>query len=284
MSQKVRTNPRTSRTTTESLYRGVSPGEYADIIRSGRITGRGNLFSGDPRCSFVFFGREQFVGMRDVVRSQGEDVTRYVGSLPEIVSLAGEVGRLEAELWRVDKQATAFWYKGETAEVREKQKEYRKAVRLLDTTFRQLEVAHKVARRRAGLTSLVLRLDGVRGGTLFTEGDSFHATDEVGFKRARGVKIAKHLAKVYVYDENGLRAELEGGEALDLEGPGGKLLALAEAASTVPGSGRTPGRRRNPMNIVTFILWDTIGRDVAKHVVKHVKKRVNGALRRRNKR
>lgn len=147
----------------EAMWRSVSPDEMVDILKSGRITGRGNTFAYDDR-DFVFFGTEGELA----VRHHGEDTGRQVATRPEWRRRLKEARDADENVsfvfWAIDDEAA------------KEREEYR---------------------RRYGATSFVLELTDVPGGTLFRGGESKDGRDEVGFPRSHGVST-RHVSAVHV--------------------------------------------------------------------------------------
>lgn len=212
-----RRNPVTQRTTLEALYRSVSPGEYRDILLTGRIIGRGGWFSGDER-NLIFFAPDM-----DSVIGQGEDIQRYVTSLPDIraklekkeefynvyLDLLGERDRLygddgfynrmpDAMRRRIDEASKRFF------------KEQKKVFAEVDRMAKQV----KEQNRRDGATSYILEFQGLADGTLHTGTESYHWGPEVGFER--GAVTLEHLARVHIVLEGKIVRVLDAEEALQL--------------------------------------------------------------------
>lgn len=201
----IRRNPIAPRTTTETLFRSVSPGEYADFLARGRLVGRGGWFSGDERGK-VWFGR-----VLQEVKHSGEDVSRYVVSLPEFMEESARINSLHQEYVELRKQVNSlsgeddlYWRVPPALRRRMLQAEdryYREHQKNLDHMTR---VEAKVRRQnlRDGATSFVLEFQGLSGGTAYTGKDSFHGSlhsekaAEIGFEP--GEVTFDNLARVHV--------------------------------------------------------------------------------------
>jgi hypothetical protein len=207
-------NPALPRDSTSVLYRGISPQEMLDVLRSGRIVGRGNAFSGDSRSTLVFFAEAD----PSALAHQGDDSVRAVQSDPKFVAAFDAIHAARDPL---ERRMHALDY-DDWSSAKERMR-LRAALRPLDARFKRLQdkmfaEAHKrktvFAEKHDGITSFVLELHDVPGGTRFTAPDSFHDGDEVGFDRASGVS-AKYIAWVYPVRGTG-HGKLSMGEPMTL--------------------------------------------------------------------
>jgi len=192
-----RTNPVEPRADTGPLYRGVSPPEMIDILRTGRIVGRGNYFSGDPREHLVFFGE----GGTDAVSDQGLDALRTAQSEPAFVSKSRDLAALERDLeernrrrvppplYRRDPEGDAMRREDDRLAARRR--------RLQKTLYdRAAALSARYERLYDGVRGFVVALEGVPGGVRYTGADSWHQGPEVGLERDPGVS-ARYITAVY---------------------------------------------------------------------------------------
>ena len=196
------------------LYRSVSPEELADIFATRRITGRGNSFSGDAR-DMVFFGE---TSVEDVL-SQGEDTLRAASTDPKHAATRARMQELDDELNEAHRALKAFYSRHgidpHSYSEWEHPKAVRDAVERLERTIKSASAAYdKVQRpwlrkveaeakklrerdrKRYGATSFVVELHNVPDGVRFTDGDSYHQSPEVGFRRPRGPNIGDALGRI----------------------------------------------------------------------------------------
>jgi hypothetical protein len=196
------------------LYRSVSPEELADIFATGRITGRGNTFSGDGR-DMVFFGE---ASVEDVL-SQGEDTLRAASTDPKHAATRARMQELDDEVTAAHRTLKALYARHgidpHDYSEWEHPKAVRDAVERLERTLKSASAAYdrvqrpwlrKVEaeaaklrerdRKRYGATSFVVELHNVPDGVRFTDADSYHQTAEVGFRRPRGPNIGDALGRI----------------------------------------------------------------------------------------
>jgi hypothetical protein len=179
-----RTNPVAPRADSGPLYRGVSPPEMADILRTGRIVGRGNYFSGDPREHLVFFGEDG----PDAVSDQSLDVVRTAQSEPAFVARSRALAELERDLeernrrhelpplWRPDPAGDAL--RREDARLASQRR------RLQEALYDRADALRaRYDRLYGGVYGFVVALEGVPGGVRYTGADSWHQGTEVGLPR-----------------------------------------------------------------------------------------------------
>lgn len=204
MKQRSRRNPIVPRATSEALFRSVSPEEMIDIVRTGLITGRGNAFSGDARSHLVFFGTH---GVDDVLHN-GEDSLRQVNSSPVFWNA---FRALDADDRTIERERAHFaQYQSDyginpprgqakrfSAYRKLTEKQHKARMKLLDAMYKEAARLRAHHIKTLGATSFVIELHDVPGGTLYTETDSFHQSDEVGFDREVGVS-AEHIAWVSI--------------------------------------------------------------------------------------
>jgi hypothetical protein len=175
-----------------------------DIVRTGRIVGRGNFFSGDRRDHLVFFGN---TSVEDVSHS-GEDTLRAVYSSPaflaEWAQIHEETRRLDREWKRFSGMLSDYGYdvpKGQRVEFNRVRKAreslLKKESKLRDKMYAAAKALKAKNRKKFGATSFTLELEGAPGGIAFTGEDSAHGRDEVGFLRDPGVS-ADYIRRVHV--------------------------------------------------------------------------------------
>jgi hypothetical protein len=196
------------------LFRSVSPDELADIFATGRITGRGNTFSGDGR-DMVFFGE---TSVEDVL-SQGEDTLRAVSTDPKYDVTRARMQALDDELNEAHRALKAFYARhgidphdyspwSHPKAVRDAVERLERAIKSASAAYDKVQrpwlrkVEAETAkvrernRKRYGATSFVVELHNVPDGVRYTDGDSFHQTAEVGFRRPRGPNIGDALGRI----------------------------------------------------------------------------------------
>lgn len=200
----ARRNPKGPRTDRGALFRSVSPWEMADILKTGEIRGFGAYFSGDQRENCLWFGTSI-----EGVWHNGEDWSRFVHSWApvretyELSHRVYDVLRLsEKTLDKLD-----LWSRRESP------------VRKISERARPLydkiqKAAHKVqmaaldlvdrVRDATPVTSYVLELHGVEGGTLYTDNDSLNGAPEVCLKPP---VPASKIAMVWLVKGRGWTAE-----------------------------------------------------------------------------
>jgi len=251
-------NP-SERRTKEPLFRSVSPAEYADILASGRVVGRRNWFSGDRR-DMVFFGQAL-----DGVLGQGEDVSRYVASIPEVREeleakevLFREYHRLNDE--RREKYGVKGFHWGVPAafERRVRQAEER-AFKAQKKVFGDMDRRIKQVReqnRRDRATSYVLEMHGLPGGTLFTGDESFHTGPEVGF--APGTVGLDHLARVHVVLDGEVVRVLSREEALQLGPTPNAPRRMVRGVAAQPRTNPSDDFAMWVVRLVDTTSWDDI--------------------------
>jgi hypothetical protein len=202
--RRARRNPITPRDTTGPIFRSVSPEEMIDIVRTGRITGRGNAFSGDQRVDMVFFGTKN---AKDVMHN-GEDTLRQVSSSPafqdKFRALDTDLEKIESEREYFAGHMSDFGYSVPRAQDKRfsawrklQDRHYKAHKKVQDAMYATVTKLRDQHRRKFGATSFTIELRDVPGGVLYTSPDSSHQTDEVGFKRKPGVS-AEHIAWVSV--------------------------------------------------------------------------------------
>ena len=191
-------NPVYPRTTTAPLYRSISPLELIEILKSGRIVGRGNTFSGDDR-DLVFFADAD-----TDLKYQGEDMARSIYSDPAVAkkfdALHTEERALEAERRRINPR-DQMWLPAAAQKaldtIRRAQDRNTRSLRAL-----QKSLDAKGRKRRDmfldkyGVTSFIVELHDAPGGIVYDGGDTRHLGTEIGFERVPGVD-ARYIAAVY---------------------------------------------------------------------------------------
>ncbi len=196
------------------LYRSVSPDELADIFATGRITGRGNTFSGDGR-DMVFFGE---TSVEDVL-SQGEDTLRAVSTDPKYDAARAMLRDLDAQEREAHTALKALYDRhgidphdytpwSHPKAVRDAVERLERAIKSASAAYDKMQrpwlrkVEAETAkvrernRKRYGATSFVVELHNVAYGVRFTDADSYHQTAEVGFDRPDGPYIGNRLSKI----------------------------------------------------------------------------------------
>lgn len=196
------------------LYRSVSPGELADIFATGRIVGRGNVFSGDAR-DMVFFGTESVEDVAD----QSEDFSRAAFGDPKHAETRARLRAIDES----ERKARAAFKKFAKSvgsdewhfdpwehpkEIRERGIALKKEISKAEDAYRKVQApwlkkcaseatkATAQNRKKYGATSFVIELRNVPGGTRFSTPHSAHRSDEVGFDRPTGVDASK-IVRVY---------------------------------------------------------------------------------------
>ena len=196
------------------LYRSVSPEELAAILATGRITGRGNTFSGDVR-DMVFFGE---TSVEDVL-DQGEDTMRAASTDPKHAATRARMQALDDEANEAHLALKAFYARHgidpHDYSPWEHPKAVRDAVERLERAIKSASAAYdKVQRpwlrkveaeakklrerdrKRYGATSFVVELRNIPYGVRFTDADSYHQTAEVGFDRPSGPYIGERASRI----------------------------------------------------------------------------------------
>lgn len=183
-----RPNPVERREDTGTLYRGVSPPEMVDILRTGRIVGRGNYFSGDPRDHLVFFGENG----ADEVSGSAIDHLRMAQSETGFVAKSRALAALEEDLEERSRRREPPPFDeldpGGDAMRREDDRLAGRRRRLQKALYdRSAALVERHERLYGGVHGFVVVLDGVPGGTRYTGAESWHHGPEVGFERDPGV-------------------------------------------------------------------------------------------------
>lgn len=201
----------------QQLFRSVSPWEMADILETRQIRGRCGAFAGDSRCSpdcHAWFA----TAIEPIIHS-GEDYARYTQTLPvfhdlleALDAISVVAGRAYREVsaqraanpWRVDKNLLRTY--DATNELRSKLGEaYRKAMYAL---AKQADAS----RAKMPVTSYVIHVEAVPGGTMYTADDSRQTgAVEVCFPLAAAETLYEHIVGV---DLVKYRPEREDGYAL----------------------------------------------------------------------